>query len=69
MSGIPKKVTQEFLNKIQDLRAVGYTQKSIAKQIGVSQVTISYHLKKLRDQHKIKSIIKSKSIIKDIEDI
>ena len=46
----PNIMNQTILAKIVMLRGVGYSQKEIAGNLGVSQPTIHNHLKKIRKQ-------------------
>ena len=44
-----KKLDDHMLAEIAKLRALGFSQKEIAERLGVSQTTVAYHLKKLKD--------------------
>ena len=44
-----KKIDEKKIAEIARLRALGYSQEEIAKKLGISQTTVAYHLKKLRE--------------------
>ncbi|MBD3388268.1 MAG: winged helix-turn-helix transcriptional regulator [Candidatus Altiarchaeales archaeon] len=42
----------EHLAKIMQLRALGWSQKEIGKELGITESAVSYHLRKLRTRSK-----------------
>ena len=44
-----RKLDEKMLAEIAKLRALGFSQQEIANRLGVSQTTVAYHLKKLRE--------------------
>ena len=59
---IPKQKTN--VTKIIKLRGLGYSQKDIADELGISQPAISRHLKKIKSHAKENGLIKSRSVKK-----
>ncbi len=49
-------LTPQQIASIMKLRGLGWSQKEIAETIGASQQVIAYHLKKLREQSKVKGV-------------
>ena len=46
----PKKMSEEMVARIRELRAQGYTQQAIARQLGISQCTVSVWL--MSEEHR-----------------
>ncbi len=46
----PKKMSEEMVARIRELRAKGYTQQAIARQLGISQCTVSVWL--MSEEHR-----------------
>ena len=46
----PKKMSEEMVARIRELRAQGYTQQAIASQLGISQCTVSVWL--MSEEHR-----------------
>ena len=44
-----KKLDERMLAEIAKLRALGFSQQEIGERWGVSQTTVAYHLRKLRE--------------------
>ena len=44
-----KKIDETKIAEIARLRALGYSQGEIAKKLGISQTSVAYHLKKLKE--------------------
>ena len=44
-----KKLDAQMVAEIAKLRALGFSQKEIADRFGVTQTTVSYHFKRLRE--------------------
>ncbi len=47
---MPKVLTFDKLGRMMHLRSIGFTQKEIANELGVTQEAISYNLRKMKER-------------------